>query len=185
MGKVIYSMGMSLDGFIEAPDGSIDFTNPDAELHQYFNDLESSIGMHLYGRRLYENMAAFWPTADEDPAADPQTIEYAQIWRPKPKAVFSTSLHDVGWNARLFREVVPEEVERLKQETDKDLSLGGAGLARSFLRLGLIDEFHLVVHPVLLGGGKPMFGEFSGPVNLRLVESRTFGRGVVMLHYRK
>lgn len=185
MGKVIYSMGVSLDGFIEAPDGSIGWTNPDEELHQYFNDLESSIGMHLYGRRLYENMAAFWPTADADPAATRQVAEYARIWRPKPKAVFSTSLHDVGWNARLFREVVPEEVERLKQETDKDLSLGGPGLARSFLRLGLIDEFQLFIHPILLGGGKPMFGPFSGPVKLRLADNRTFGNGVVLLHYRR
>ncbi len=103
MCKVIYRMSVSLDGFIEGPNRDLNWSAPDPELHQHFNDLESTIDLDLYGRGLYENMTAFWPTADQDPSAPELVKEYARIWRAKPKMVFSTTLKQVGWNSRLVR----------------------------------------------------------------------------------
>jgi dihydrofolate reductase len=185
MRKVIYAMSVSLDGFIEAADGDLSWSFPDEELHQHFNDLESTIDVHLYGRRLYENMAAFWPAADENPSAPQYEIEYARIWRNMPKIVFSKTLDQVGWNSRLVRGNIAEEVNKLKEQSGNDLSVGGAGLASSFMQLGLIDEYRLYIHPVVLGGGKPMFRPLQDQINLRLVETRTFGSGVVLLRYQR
>lgn len=185
MRKIIYAMLVSLDGFIEAADGNILWTNPDEELHRHFNERERQIGLFLYGRRMYENMAAYWPTADEDPSAPDFVKEYARIWRDKPKIVFSRTLQRVEWNARLVRGDIAEEVRRLKAEPGKDMSVSGAGIASTFLQLGLIDEVCLYVHPVLLGGGKPMFAGFHEPISLQLVETRQFGRGVLLLRYQR
>ncbi len=191
MRKVIYAMSVSLDGFIEATNGDLSWSYPDEELHQHFNDLESTIDIHLYGRRLYENMAAFWPTADENPSAPKQEIEYARIWRNMPKIVFSKTLDQVGWNSRLVRGNIAEEVNKLKEQPaaidqpGKDLSVGGAELASSFMQLGLIDEYRLYVHPIVLGAGKPMFRPLQDKINLRLVETRSFGSGVVLLRYQR
>jgi dihydrofolate reductase len=184
MGKVLYAMSVSLDGYIEAPNGDLSWSNPDEELHQHFNDLERSIDTILYGRGLYETMAAYWPTADEDPSASQVEIEYAQIWKSKPKVVFSKTLEQVAWNSRLVRENIIEEVNRLKAQPGGFLSVGGAGLAASFMQLGLIDEYWLYIHPVILGSGKPMFGELRDRINLQMVETHTFGSGVVLLRYR-
>lgn len=184
MRKVIYAMSVSLDGFIEATNGDLSWSFPDGELHQHFNDREAMIDTYLYGRRLYENMAAFWPTADENPSAPKYEIEYARIWKSKPKIVFSKTLDQVGWNSRLVRGNIAEEVNQLKEQPGNDLSVGGAGLASTFMRLGLIDEYSLYIHPVVLGGGKPMFGQLHDRIDLQLVETRTFGSGVVLLRYR-
>jgi len=184
MRKVIYAISVSLDGFIEGTDGNLNWSFPDEELHQHFNDREAMIDTYLYGRGLYENMTAFWPTADENASAPEYEIEYARIWKCKPKVVFSKTLTQVGWNSRLVRENVAEEVRRLKEQPGDDLSVGGAELAASFMRLGLIDEYDLYVHPVVLGGGKPMFGRLDNEIILQLVETRTFGSGVVLLRYQ-
>jgi dihydrofolate reductase len=184
MRKVTYGMSVSLDGYIEAPDGDLSWSFPDEELHQHFNDREAMIDTYLYGRRLYENMAAFWPTADENPTAPQHEIEYARIWKSKPKIVFSKTLDQVGWNSRLVRGNIAEEVRQLKEQPGKDMSVGGAGLASSFMQLDLIDEYWLYVHPVVLGAGKPMFGPLAGKIDLQLVAARTFGSGVVLLRYR-
>jgi len=184
MRKVIYAMLVSLDGYIEAPGGDIGWSYPDAELHQHFNDLERANDVLLYGRRLYEIMAAFWPAVDENPSAPPEVVDYARIWRSKPKVVFSTTLQQVGWNARLVRGNIAEEVNRLKAQPGSFMSVGGAGLAASFMRLGLIDEYSLYIHPVILGGGRPMFGPLVDKIGLKLVETHTFGSGVVMLRYQ-
>jgi dihydrofolate reductase len=184
MRKVIYAMSVSLDGYIEDINGDLNWSFPDEELHRHFNELEAEIDVHLYGRGLYENMAAFWPTADENPAAPPYEIEYSRIWKSMPKVVFSRTLDQVGWNSRLVRENLVEEVNKLKAEPGKNLSVGGAGLASSFMRLGLIDEVRLYIHPVVLGGGKPMFQHLPEKISLQLVETRTFKSGVVLLRYQ-
>ena len=184
MRKVIYIISVSLDGFIEAADGDLSWSFPDAELHQHFNDLEAETGTALYGRGLYENMSAFWPTAGQDPSAPAVEVEYARIWKAKPKVVFSKTLKEVGWNSRLVSGDAAEEVRRLKAQPGKDMTVGGAGLAASLLGLGLVDECRLYVHPVVLGSGKPAFGGLHGRVDLVLVEAYTFGSGVVRLTYR-
>jgi len=184
MRKVIYAMNLSLDGFIEDRNGSLNWSYPDEEMHKHFNELESTFDFHLYGRGLYENMAAFWPTADEDPSAPDFVIEYARIWKSIPNVVFSTSLDQVGWNSRLVKGDIAEEVNKLKAGPGKDMNVGGAGLAASFMQLGLIDEYRLYIHPVILGGGKPMFPQLRDKIDLQLVETRRFGSGVVLLRYR-
>ena len=183
MRRVIYRMSVSLDGFIEAADGDISWSAPDAELHQHFNDLEGAVDAFLYGRRLYDNMVAYWPTAYQDPSASEQVKEYARIWRPKPKLVFSTTLQQVKWNAKLVKGSVAEEVKKLKDQPGNGLTVGGAGLASSLMQLGLIDEYWLYVYPIRLGSGKPMFGPLRNKISLRLLVNRTFGSGVLLLMY--
>src|SRR5690349_4479114 len=124
-------MSVSLDGYVESPDGEIDWTSPDDELHAYFNDHERGMGSFLHGRRMYELMASYWPTADQDANAPAVLADFARIWREKPKLVFSRSLDPdaVAWNTRLVRENAVEEVLRLKQLPDNDMSIGGPELA--------------------------------------------------------
>jgi dihydrofolate reductase len=185
MRKVIYGMSVSLDGYIEAKDGDISWTNPGEELHRHFNNLEGEIAVHLYGRRLYENMASFWPTADEVPGAEEYVKEYARLWRSMPKIVFSTTLQQVGWNTKLLRGNIGEEVSKLKKEPGGNMSVSGAGLAASLMQLGLIDEFRLYLDPVILGGGKPMFPVLHARLPLRLIETRRFDQGVVLLRFER
>jgi dihydrofolate reductase len=184
MRKVMYAMSVSLDGFIEAPDGDLSWSFPDEELHQHFNDREREIDIYLYGRRLYENMVAYWPTADENPSAPQHEIEYARIWKSKPKIVFSKTLEHVEWNSRLVRGNIVEEINKLKAQPGKGMSVGGAGLASTFMQLDLIDEYSLYIHPVILGAGKPMFGRLYDRINLQLLETRIFGSGVILLRYQ-
>jgi len=184
MRKVIYAMSVSLESFIEAADGDLSWSNPDEELHKHFNDLEAMVGIHLYGRRMYEIMAASWPTAAEDPSAPEVVIEYARIWKDMKKIVFSKTLKQVAWNSQLVNQDIAEEVNKLKAGPGKYMSVGGAGLASTFLQLGLIDEYWLYVHPVILGSGKSMFHQLHDRINLQLVETRTFGSGVVLLRYQ-
>jgi dihydrofolate reductase len=126
-------------------------------------------------------MVAYWPTADENPTAPEFEIEYARIWKEKKKIVFSNTILQVGWNAQLFKGDIAEEINKLKAQPGKDMSVGGANLAGTFIRLGLIDEYHLYFHPVILGSGKPMFPPLPGWINLDLVETRTFSSKVVLL----
>ncbi len=183
MRKVIYSMPVSLDGFIEGPNGEAGWGEPDLELHQYFNDLERETGAHLYGRRMYEVMR-YWQTADTNPASTAVEVQYARLWQQVPTIVFSTTLDRVEGNARLITENIAAEVAKLKAQPGKDMDLGGAGIGATFMKLGLIDEYRLYVYPVVLGGGKPFFPAADKPINLRLVETRTLTSGVVLLHYQ-
>jgi dihydrofolate reductase len=183
MRRVIYGMMVSLDGFVETPNREIDWIVIDEELHKYVNDQESAVDTYLYGRRMYQLMADFWPTADADPEAPDYIVEYSHIWKKMPKVVFSNTLEQVGWNARLVRDDVAGEIAKLKAQPGKDLEVGGAELASTVMRLGLIDEYWLYVQPVLLGAGRRMFPQLEGSINLRLVETRTFSSGVVLLHY--
>ena len=182
MRKLIYSMGVSLDGFIAGPDGEIDWSAPDEELHRFHNQQAREVGAELYGRRLYEVMR-YWETADEQPSAPEYVLEFARIWKDTPKIVFSKTLEKVEGNARLVRDGAAEEVARLKAEPGKDLAVGGAGLASTFMKLGLIDEYRLFVSPVILGGGTPYFPALYERINLELVETRTFGSRVVYVRY--
>jgi dihydrofolate reductase len=183
--RIVYAMMVSLDGYVEGPDGGLGWSAPSEDLHRHFNDmyLTGEIGASLYGRRLYENMAAYWPTADENPSAPDVEVDFARAWKELPKVVFSRTLESVGWNATLEREVIPERILELKARPGGDMDVGGADLAATFIRLGLIDEYRLYVHPVVLGGGKPMFPADVG-LDLEHVGSRTFEGGVVLLRYR-
>lgn len=185
MRKVIYCLNVSLDGFIEDAKGSLDWGNPDEELHQFFNEQERGFDFQLYGRRMYENMAAYWPTAHTNPSAPAHEIEYARIWQSIPKIVFSKTLQQVGENARLVSDNIAEAVSALKAQPGKEMGVCGAGLAASFMRLDLIDEYRLVIHPVVLGGGKPIFPALDRIISLRLIETRQFGSGVVLLRYQR
>jgi dihydrofolate reductase len=184
MRDLIYKMGVSLDGFVAGPDGEIDWSAPDEELHRFHNEQIQEFGVQLCGRRLYETML-YWETADETPSAAEHELEFARIWKALPKVVFSTTLEKVEGNATLATDSVAEEVARLKEQPGKDLAVGGAGLASSAIKLGLIDEFRLFVSPVVLGGGTPYFPALDERLNLELVETRTFGSPVVYLRYRR
>jgi dihydrofolate reductase len=183
MRKVIYSMGVSLDGFIAGPGGEIDWSAPDEERHWFHNQQVREVGTHLLGRRLYETMV-YWETAGEDPSLGDPGVEFAGIWKNLPKIVFSNTLEEVEGNARLVRDGVAEVVAELKEEPGKDLAVGGAGLASTLIKLGLVDEYRLFVSPVVLGGGTPYFPALEERINLELVETRTFGSRVVYLRYR-
>jgi dihydrofolate reductase len=185
MRDIIYGLNVSLDGYIEDANGTLEWSVPDEELHRYFNDLEKEIDVHLYGRGLYEIMAGYWPTAHTDPSAPDFVIEYAHIWQNIPMIVFSRTLEEVGENARLVRGNIAEEVKKLKAQPGKSMVVGGASLAASFMQLDLIDEYQLLIHPVILGGGKPMFGAADVKINLQLVETRRFESGIVLLRYRR
>jgi dihydrofolate reductase len=184
MRKVIYSIGVSLDGFIAGPGGEIDWSAPDEELHRFHNEQTRELGAHLCGRRLYEVMR-YWDTADEDPAMPDTEREFARIWQSLPKIVFSRTLETVEGNATLARDGVAEEVARLKEQPGKDLAVGGAGLAGTCTELGLVDEYRLFVSPVVLGGGTPYFPPLQERIDLELVETRTFGSRVVYLRYAR
>ena len=185
MRKVLYSMNVSLDGFVEGPNRELDWSIPDEQLHRFWNDQTRETGTFLYGRRLYELMADFWPTADQDPSAPDYVVEFAQLWRDTPKVVFSTTLERVEWNSTLVKGDIADEVTRLKAQPGKDMDVGGPTLAATFMRLGLIDEYRLVVHPVVLGAGTPFFPPLDERVGLRLVETHTFGSGFVYLRYQR
>lgn len=177
-------MMVSLDGFVEGPDGKFDWAEPDEELHRHFNERERETGYHLYGRRLYELMNGFWPTAAENPAAPDFIAEYSRLWRAVPNVVFSKTLDSVDTNSRLVRDNIAEEVGRLKASTEKELGVGGPGIAAELTRLGLIDEYWLYFCPVIVGGGKPMFGDVARPLRLEMLGTERFGGGVTQVRYR-
>jgi dihydrofolate reductase len=177
MGKLIYSLNVSLDGFVETPDHSLAWADVDEELHTWFNDQTRTIEAALYGRRMYELMAGYWPTAEDDPSATDVEREFAGIWKLMPKIVFSTSLEGVDHNARLVHGDVGAVLDSLRREFDGDLDVGGPNLAGQFVRRGLVDEYRLVIHPVVLGAGTPFWPQLDAPLRLRLAETRTFASG--------
>ena len=184
MRSVTYSMGVSLDGYIAGPDGEITAPPPDEEVWRLVTDEIRGVGVHLMGRRLYETML-YWESADQDPSLDEHDIEWAALWKPLPKVVFSTTLSAVRGNARLASGGLAEEIERLRAEPGEgDIAIGGATLAAEAAALGLIDEYRARVYPVLVGGGIPYFPQRERRVDLELVETRTFSSSVVYLRYR-
>ena len=184
MRSVTYSMSASLDGYIVAPDGKFDWTAPDDEVFRFWIDDIRGVGVHLMGRRLYETML-YWETADQDASLDDSRLEWTALWKPLPKVVFSTTLSAVRGNARLASGGLAEEIERLRAEPGQgEIAIGGATLAAEAAGLGLIDEYRLMVYPVLVGGGIPFFPQHERRVDLELVETRTFSSRVVYLRYR-
>lgn len=181
---LLYAMQVSLDGYMEAPGHDIGWTDPDPELHAYMNDMERSAKLSLYGRRLYELMESYWPTADESPDAPAEIADFARAWRETPKVVFSSTLERVTGNARLVRGDAAEAVAQIKRETDGPINVGGAHLAASLMRAGLVDDLEVLVYPVLLGDGTPLLPELATRVGLEHVATRTFASGVVSLRYR-
>jgi dihydrofolate reductase len=175
---------MSVDGYIEAASGDQSWVVPDEELHRHFNAMESAFDTHLYGRRFYELMAAYWPTADHNPSAPAYEVEYARIWKNVPKVVFSKTLERLDWNARLVKGDALEEVARLKAQPGKDMSIGGTALASTLAAARLIDEYRFYVVPVVLGAGTRLFQHMRAPINLALVETQQFTSGVILLKYR-
>jgi dihydrofolate reductase len=183
VGDVIYSMGMSLDGYIEDSAGSIAFSGPDDEVHRLANEQAREAAAFLYGRRLFEVMEGYWTAAAAQQDVPEIEAEFAQAYVQTPRFVFSDTLDSVPDGCRLVRssEAVAE-VRRLKQETEGPLGLGGASLAASLI--DLIDEFQVWVNPVAVGGGKPFFPA-GRELRLRLVEQRAFASGALYLRYRR
>lgn len=183
MGKLIYGFNVSVDGYIADAHGSIDWSEPSDELHQSWNDFERETALAFYGRRLYDLMAAYWPTADQAPDATPLIVDFARIWRNMPKVVFSRTLDSVDWSSRLERGDPVEVVRRLKAETDGNLEVAGATLAAPIVQAGLVDEYRIVLAPTAVGGGTPFFPALPSWISLRLLENRTFPGGAVLLRY--
>lgn len=181
-GRIVCMLGVSLDGFIEGPDADIGWHRVDEELHRHMNQVAAGMAAFIEGRRTYELMEEFWPTADADPASTPPIVEFAQIWREKPKIVYSGTLQEAGRNATILREVDPAQVRELKQRGD--VAVGGADLAATFREYDLIDTYRIYVHPVIVGAGTPLFRDGTA-ASLRLIETRAFGNGVVLLHYER
>lgn len=181
MAKLIYAAIASLDGYVEDEAGGFSWAAPDAEVHAYVNELERPIGTYLYGRRMYETML-FWETVEEHDADE--TRDYARIWRDADKIVYSRTLQaPSSERTRLERHLDPAAVTRLKESSERDLSIGGAELAGHAMRLGLVDECHLLLCPVLVGGGKRALPD-GVRADLDLLDERRFQNGVVHLHYR-
>jgi len=184
MRTVTYSMGVSLDGYIVGPDGNFAWTAPDEEVFRFHIDEIRDVRVHLMGRRLYETML-YWETADQNSSLDAAELEWAALWNPLPKVVFSTTLTAVEGSARLASDGLAKEIERLQAESaEGDIAIGGATLAAEAAALDLIDEYRPIVYPVLVGGGIPYFPQRERRVDLELLESRTFSSNVVYLRYR-
>ncbi len=183
MRTLTFGMNVSLDGYIAAPGDDIGWSVPSDELFQWWSDRVGETGLSLYGRRLWDTMSPYWPTADQQPGVTAAEIEFARRWRDMPKVVFSSTTRSVDWNTRLFTGDAVAEITRLKAEGGGPMDIGGATLAAVAMRAGLIDEYVLATAPVLVGGGTPFFAALDNWVNLNLVETRTFPGGVVLTRY--
>lgn len=183
MATLTYAAITSLDGFIEDTEGRFDWAEPDPEVHAFINELEAPIGAHLYGRRMYETMAV-WQTIGDEPGISPAEQAYAELWRGLDKVVYSRTLDTVATpRTRLEREFDPDAVRQLVAAADHDVSISGPDLARHAFLAGLIDDVHLFVFPLVVGGGKPGLPR-DVRVELELVDQRRFAGGVVHLHLR-
>ncbi|MFJ2738324.1 dihydrofolate reductase family protein [Streptomyces sp. NPDC087440] len=184
MRSVTYSMSVSLDGYIVGPDGGFDWTTPEEDVFRFATDEVRELGVHLMGRRLYETML-YWENADQNPSLDFSTREFAAVWKPLPKVVFSSTLTAVEGNARLASGSLVEEIERWRAEPGEgNIAIGGATLAAEAAALDLIDEYRARVYPVLVGGGIPFFPRRERQVALELLDTRTFHAKVAYYRYR-
>jgi dihydrofolate reductase len=183
MANLIYVTNVSLDGYIEDEYGSFDWTEPDDELFAFITDLVRPVGTYLYGRRLYDSMAV-WETDPALPAQSELMGEFANVWQAADKVVYSTTLDAVPTaKTQLERTFDPDSVRDMKASATSDLTVGGAKLAAHAFKAGLIDECHLFVYPVLVGGGKPSLPSDTR-AELELLDERRFSNGVVYLRYR-
>ncbi len=183
MAKLIYSAITSLDGYVADEDGNFDWAAPDEEVHTFVNDLERSVGTYLYGRRIYQVMDV-WETDHTLADHSPVTRDFAQIWQAADKIVYSKTLQTVSSaRTRIERDFDPEAVRQMKARAGRDISVGGPELAAQAIKAGLVDEWHLFVTPIVVGGGKRSLPD-DVRVKLELVDERRFEGGVVHLHYR-
>src|SRR2546423_1701186 len=184
MAKLIYSAITSLDGYVADEDGKFDWAMPDEDVHTFVNDLERPVGTYLYGRRMYEVMV-FWETAHSLGGQSPIVQDFAEIWQEADKIVYSRTLETVSSaRTRIERDFDPEEIRQLKAQAVGDLTVGGPELAGQAIEAGLVDEYHLIVAPVVVGGGKRSLPD-DVRVQLELLDERRFGNGMVHLHYRR
>ena len=183
MSKLIYIANVSVDGYIEDSHGNFDWTTPDDEVFAFITDLVRSSGTYLYGRRLYETMAV-WETDPAFAAQSDLMSDFAHVWQAANKVVYSTTLQAVSTaKTHLERNFDPDAIRDLKASAANDLAIGGANLAAHAFRAGLVDECQLLIHPVLLGGGKPSLPRDTH-ADLELLDERRFGNGVVYVRYR-
>jgi dihydrofolate reductase len=182
MRRLTFAMNVSLDGYVAAPGDDLGWSTPSDELFQWWSDRVAATSLSLYGRRLWEGMNAHWPTADQQPGATPAHVQYAQRWRAMPKVVFSSTLTSVD-GARLVSGDAVTEITRLKAGDGGDMDVAGATLAAAAMRAGLIDEYVLVTHPVLVGVGIPFFTALDSWVDLTLVETRSIPDGLLVTRY--
>ena len=183
MRRLTCSMGVSLDGYIVGPDGGFEWSAPDEEVFRFATEEVRQVGVHLLGRRLYETMR-YWETAAQDPTSSTLEREFADLWTALPKVVFSTTLTSVDSGYELARGSLAAEVEKWRAEPgEADIAIGGATLAIEAAELGLVDQYRLRVHPVLVGGGTPFFPRTARRSDLELLGTRTFTSGVVHLRY--
>jgi dihydrofolate reductase len=183
MAKLIYSAITSLDGYVADKEGNFDWAAPSEEVHAFVNQLERSIGTHLFGRRMYETMV-YWETAHTRPDSSPVELDYAEVWQAADKIVYSRTMADVSSaRTRIEREFDPDSVRELKQRAGRDLSVGGAELAAQAIKADLVDEYHLFVNPVVVGGGTSALPD-DIRLDLELLDEHRFASGVVHLHYR-
>jgi dihydrofolate reductase len=183
MARLIYSAIASLDGYIADKNGDFDWAAPDEELHAFVNDLERPIGTYLYGRRMYDVMAA-WETMDIGADQPPAIRDYARIWRAADKIVYSRTLERAtSARTQIARDFDSEAIRQMKAAAGRDISLGGADLAAQALKAGLVDEIHLFLTPILVGGGTQALPDHVR-LKLDLLDERRFSSGVVHLHYR-
>jgi len=177
--KLIYSAITSLDGYTADEDGNFDWAAPDEEVHSFVNDLERQVGTYLYGRRMYGVMVA-WETMDDLP---PLLQDYAEIWKAADKIVYSRTLETVSSaRTRLEQDFDPEAVRELKAQAERDLTVGGSDLGAQAIKAGLVDELHLFLTPIVVGGGTQSLPN-DVRVELERLDERRFGNGVVHLHY--
>lgn len=182
MSKITYGMMQSLDGYIEGPESGPSLPVPDDALHRHFNEIQKSNSVELYGRGVYEVMR-YWGT--DDPQRNAAAIEFAEAWRETPKVVFSTTLQTVsGPNTTLAKGDIEHVVKKIKADTSGDIGAGGAGLAASLSRLGLIDEYRIYMFPIVLGGGKPFFA-LGSDLQLELIGTENLPQNVLLMRYRR
>jgi dihydrofolate reductase len=183
MAKLIYSAITSLDGYVANEDGNFDWAAPDEEVHTFVNDLERPVGTYLYGRRMYEVMV-YWETTRTRADQPPFTQDYAEIWQAADKIVYSKTLETVSSaRTRIERDFDPEAILQMKATAGRDITVGGPDLAAQAIKAGLVDEYHLFVAPIVVGGGKRSLPN-DVRLKLELLDEHRFGNGVVHLHYR-
>jgi dihydrofolate reductase len=185
MRKVILSNEVTLDGFFAGPNGELDWQIVDEESHQYAIDLLSHVDVLLFGRVTYQLMSDYWPAAATNPSTSKSDLEIADKMNNLPKIVFSKTLQQVEWNnSRLVKDNIAQEISKMKQQSGKDMVIFGSGtIVPTFMQHGLIDEYRIIVNPVVLGNGKPLFKGINDKQNLKLLKTRLFDSGIVILFY--
>lgn len=185
MRKIILSTPITLDGYIEGPHRELDWVNADDELHDFFTQELKDTDLLLFGRVAYELLAGYWPAATSDPSLPRAMVDFANTINPLPKIVYTTTLKETGWNTTIRRSLVPEEIMEMKMQPGKNIGLsGGATIAGTFLRHGLVDEIRLMIQPVAIGSGKSLFGGLEDYLKLEFLWQKAFQSGAVALCYR-